>query len=196
MVRELKSKLDEARQILGIDIRRDKLKGNLFYLKRIICRKKVVSRCRISQSKPVGNPLGQRLKLTKEQRPKTEDERKKMESIPYSNGIGSIMYDMVCTRPELAHGVGVLSRFMTDPGQIHWEALKWMFRHIKGSLDTGLLFQNNFQGGGFIEGFVDSDFAGCMDTRKSLFGYVFTLYGTVVSWKSTLQSVVALSFNH
>ena len=44
-----------------------------------------------------------------------------------------------------------------------------------------------------IEGFVDGDFAGCLNTRKSLSGYVFTLFGTAVNWKSNLQSVVALS---
>ncbi|WVZ03280.1 hypothetical protein V8G54_024086 [Vigna mungo] len=201
MIHEMKAKLGdafemkelgEARRILGIDIKRDKPGGNLFSSQNCYWQK-VISRYQMVESKPAGRAIGQHLKLTKEQCPKTEDERRKMESVPFSNGIGSIMYGMVCTRPDLAHGVSVLNRFMVDPGQIHWDALKWMLRYIKGSLDTGLLFQNNFQGGGYIEGFVDSDFAGCMDTRKSCLGYVFTLFGTAVSWRSTLQSVVALS---
>ncbi|WVZ16441.1 hypothetical protein V8G54_009423 [Vigna mungo] len=175
--------LGEARRILGIDIKRDRPGGNLF----------LSQEYRMAESKMASTPIGQHLKLTKEQCPKTEEERKKMESVPFSNGIGSIMYDMVCTRPDVAHGVSVLSQFMINPGPTHWEALKWMLRYIRGSLGTGLSFQNNFQGGGYIEGFVDSDFAGCMDTRKSRSGYVFTLFGTAVSWRSTLQSVVALS---
>ncbi|WVY90035.1 hypothetical protein V8G54_035549 [Vigna mungo] len=184
--------LGEARRILGIDIKRDRPGGNLF-LSQECYLQKVISRYRMAESKMANTPVGQHLKLTKEQCPKTEEERKKMESVPFSNGIGSIMYGMVCTRPDVAHGVSVLSQFMVNPGPTHWEALKWMLRYIRGSLGTGLSFQNNFQGGGYIEGFVDSDFAGCMDTRKSRSGYVFTLFGTAVSWRSTLQSVVALS---
>ncbi|WVZ25126.1 hypothetical protein V8G54_003670 [Vigna mungo] len=184
--------LGEARRILGIDIKRDKPGGNLF-LSQECYLQKVISRYRMAESKMASTPVGQHLKLTKEQCPKTEEERRKMESVPFSNGIGSIMYGMVCTRPDVAHGVSVLSQFMVNPGPTHSEALKWMLRYIRGSLGTGLSFQNNFQGGGYIEGFVDSDFAGCMDTRKSRSGYVFTLFGTAVSWRSTLQSVVALS---
>ncbi|WVZ05356.1 hypothetical protein V8G54_018702 [Vigna mungo] len=184
--------LGEARRILGIDIKRDRPGDNLF-LSQECYLQKVISRYRMTESKMASTPVGQHLKLTKEQCPKTEEERKKMESVPFSNGIGSIMYGMVCTRPDVAHGVSVLSQFMVNPGPTHWEALKWMLRYIRGSLGTGLSFQNNFQGGGYIEGFVDSDFAGCMDTRKSRSGYVFTLFGTAVSWRSTLQSVVALS---
>ncbi|WVZ00942.1 hypothetical protein V8G54_027011 [Vigna mungo] len=184
--------LGEARRILGIDIKRERPGGNLF-LSQECYLQKVISRYQMAESKIANTPVGQHLKLTKEQCPKTEEERKKMESVPFSNGIGSIMYGMVCTRPDVAHGVSVLSQFMVNPGPTHWEALKWMLRYIRGSLGTGLFFQNNFQGGGYIEGFVDSDFAGCMDTRKSRSGYVFTLFGTAVSWRSTLQSVVALS---
>ncbi|WVZ23807.1 hypothetical protein V8G54_002351 [Vigna mungo] len=184
--------LGEARRILGIDIKRDRPGGNLF-LSQECYLQKVISRYRMAESKMASTPVGQHLKLTKEQCPKTEEERKKMESVPFSNGIGSIMYGMVCTRPDVAHGVSVLSQFMVNPGPTHCEALKWMLRYIRGSLGTGLSFQNNFQGGGYIEGFFDSDFAGCMDTRKSRSGYVFTLFGIAVSWRSTLQSVVALS---
>ncbi|WVZ00077.1 hypothetical protein V8G54_026146 [Vigna mungo] len=173
--------LGEARRILGIDIKKDKPGGNLF-LSQECYLQKVISRYRMAESKMASTPVGQHLKLTKEQCPKTEEERRKMESVPFSNGIGSIMYGMVCTRPDVAHGVSVLSQFMVNPGPTHWEALKWMLRYIRGSLS-----------GGYIEGFVDSDFAGCMDTRKSRSGYVFTLFGTAVSWRSTLQSVVALS---
>ena len=68
-----------------------------------------------------------------------------------------------------------------------------MLRYINGILDSGLLYQRNSQGGTVIEGFMDADFTGCLDTRKSLAGDVFTLFGTAVSWKSNLQSIVALS---
>ena len=51
-----------------------------------------------------------------------------MKNVPYSNAIGSVMYLMVSTRPDIAYSVSCLSRYMSDPGQPHWEALKWLLR--------------------------------------------------------------------
>ncbi|XP_052728767.1 uncharacterized protein LOC128195410 [Vigna angularis] len=116
MIHEMKAKLggafemkelEEARRILGINIKRDNLKGNLFLSQKSYLQK-VISRYRMVESKPADTPIGQHLKFTKEQCPKTEAERRKMKSIPFSSGIGSIMYGMVCTRPDLAHGMKVL----------------------------------------------------------------------------------------
>ncbi|KAL7150071.1 hypothetical protein ABFS83_05G083800 [Erythranthe nasuta] len=117
-----------------------------------------------------------------------------MANVPYANAVGSLMYCMVCSRPDLAYAASVISRFMADLGQAHWEALKWTLRYMKGSAEIGLLFKRNDRiTCDAWKGFVDSDYAGSIDTRKSLTGYVFTLFGTAVSWKSNLQSVVALS---
>lgn len=64
-----------------------------------------------------------------------------MDTIPYASGVRSIMYSMVCTRPDLAYAVSVVSRFMAYPGQAHWKALKWVLRYLNGSLIYGLWFQ-------------------------------------------------------
>lgn len=100
---------------------------------------------------------------------------------------------MVCTRPDLAHSISVVSRFVSDPGTEHWEAVKWIMRYLKGSLNTGLLFKKGFHYKEEVTGYVDSDFAANIDTRRSCTGYVFTVLGGCVSWKSNLQKVVALS---
>ena len=71
--------------------------------------------------------------------------------------------------------------------------MKWILRYIKGSLDTCIVFEMSKDQRVRVEGFVDSDYAGSIDTRKSLTGYIFTVCGGAVSWKSNLQSVVALS---
>nr|KYP48030.1 Retrovirus-related Pol polyprotein from transposon TNT 1-94 [Cajanus cajan] len=81
---------------------------------------------------------------------------------------------------------------MANPGKPHWEAIKWVLRYLCGTTDVGLKYIS--QGGvPEIEGFVDSDFAGSIDTRKSITGYVFKVFGNTVSWKANLQGVVALS---
>ena len=69
-------------------------------------------------------------------------------------------------------------------------------RYVKGTIDNGLVFgkvRSDSRGNKVITGFVDSDFVGCLDSRKSLTGYVFIAFGTAVSWKASLQKVVALS---
>ena len=78
----------------------------------------------MNEAKPVSTPLGSHFKLSKKQSPKTEEERDHMSKVPYASTIGSLMYAMVCTRPNIAHAVGVVSRFMSRPGKQHWEAVK------------------------------------------------------------------------
>ena len=73
---------------------------------------------------PVSTPLGSHFKLSKEQSPKTEKERDHISKVPYALAIGSLMYAMVCTRLDIAHAVGIVSKFMSRPGKQHWEAAK------------------------------------------------------------------------
>ncbi|RVW42242.1 Retrovirus-related Pol polyprotein from transposon TNT 1-94 [Vitis vinifera] len=63
-----------------------------------------------------------------------------MSKVPYASAIDSLMYAMECTRPDIAHAVGVVSRFTSRLGKQHWEAVKWILRYLKGSLDTCLCF--------------------------------------------------------
>ncbi|KAJ9557170.1 hypothetical protein OSB04_011784 [Centaurea solstitialis] len=102
----------------------------------------------------------------------------------------SLMYAMVCTRPDIAHAVGVVSRFMSDPGREHWEAVKWLLRYLKGTSKMGLYFKGKDL---VLRGYTDADLGGCKKTFKSTTGYIFTVGGTVVSWMSRLQKSVALS---
>jgi ATP-binding cassette subfamily B (MDR/TAP) protein 1 len=73
----------------------------------------------MDNAKPVSTPLGNHFKLSKDQSPKTKLECGYMDMIPYASTIGSLMYAMVCTRPDIAHAVGVVSRYMSNPGKQH-----------------------------------------------------------------------------
>ena len=106
-----------------------------------------------------------------------------MSKVPYASAIGSLMYAMVCTRPDIAHTVRVVSRFMSRPGKQYWEAVKWILRYLKGSSYTCLCFIGASLK---LQGYVDADFAGDIDSRKSTTGFVFTLGGTTISWASNL----------
>ncbi|KAL5827802.1 hypothetical protein ACOSQ3_019653 [Xanthoceras sorbifolium] len=181
--------LGAAKQILGMRIKRDTKSGTLL-LSQAEYIKKVLSRFNMQDAKPVSTPLGVHFRLSKEQSPKTEEERTHMAKVPYASAIGSLMYAMVCTRPDIAQAVGAVSRYMNNPGKIHWEAVKWILRYLRGTTNKILCFKG---GDTTLTGYVDADLAGNVDIRKSTTGYVYTLGGTAVSWVSQLQKIVALS---
>ena len=79
---------------------------------------------------------------------------------------------------------------MSRPGKQHWEAVKWILRYLRGSSDTCLYFTSASLK---LQDYVDADFAGDIDSRKSTTGFVFTLGGIAISWASNLQKIVTLS---
>ena len=107
-----------AKQILGMRIIRDKANDTL-KLSQSEYVKKVLSGFNMNEAKPMSTSLGSHFKLSKEQSPKTEEERDHMSKVPYVSAIGSLMYAMVCTRPDIAHAMGVVNRFMSRPGKQH-----------------------------------------------------------------------------
>lgn len=146
------------------------------------------------EAKSVVVPVSQQIKFSASQCPQTDAANKDMYLIPYSNAVGSIMYMMICTRHDLAYAISVLSRFMSNPRRFHWEALKYVLRYIKGTAGYGLVFEKTDETKGDpLRGYVDVDYAANIDCMRSQTRYIFTLYDTSISWKSVLQSVVALS---
>ena len=113
-----------------------------------------------------------------------------MSKVPYASAIGSLMYALVCTRPDIAHAMGIVSRFMSRPGKQHWEAIKWILRYLKGSSNTCLCFTSASLK---LQGYIDVDFAGGIDNRKNTIGFVFTLGSIAISQVSNLQKIVTLS---
>ena len=181
--------LGPAKKILGMQITRDK-HNQILQLSQSEYIRRVLQRFNMGDAKPVSTPLASHFRLSKSQSPETEEDREFMAKIPYASAIGSLMYAMVCTRPNIGHAVGVVSRFMSNPGKVHWEAVKWILRYLRGTTDKCLYFG---KGELKVQGFVDADFGGEVDHRKSTTGYIFTVGNTAVSWMSQLQKIVALS---
>ncbi|KAG2703381.1 hypothetical protein I3760_06G134300 [Carya illinoinensis] len=82
---------------------------------------------------------------------------------------------------------------MANPGRAHWQAVKWILRYLRGISNLGLIFDRETDYNSRVVGYVDSDYTGDLDKRRSLTVYVFTLCGSAISWKATLQFTVALS---
>ena len=184
--------LDVAIKIMGMQIIRDRDSKTL-YLSQADYVKKVLTRFSMEDSKPVTTSLSAHFQLSKSLELTTDDDLNYMRKIPYSSAVCSIMYAMECTRPDLAHRVGVISRFMGNPGKDHWNAVKWALRYLRGTIVTAIVFGKIDGASPEVAGFVDSDYAADKDRRRSITRFVCTVCGGAISWKSSLQSVVSLS---
>ncbi|KAL0440382.1 UNVERIFIED_CONTAM: Retrovirus-related Pol polyprotein from transposon TNT 1-94 [Sesamum latifolium] len=152
----------------------------------------VLDRFGMSKAKPMSTPLANHFKLSSQQCPKTNREIEDMTKVPYASAVGCLMYAIVCTRPDLAHAVSQVCKYMSKPGRHHWEAVKWIFRYLKGTVRHGIIFGSQ-QNDPLVVGYVDYDYAGDLDDRRSTTRYVFTLGRGPICWRSTVQSIVALS---
>jgi len=180
----------EVSTVLGMRIQRNRELGILTvdqekYTERIL------EKFGMENCKPVSLPMAVGQQLKESQGAFTELEKRSMETVPYRSAIGSLMYLMVSTRPDLAAPIGVLSRFFQNPGRAHWEAVKRVLRYVQGTKSQALTFRRT----GTLEilGFCDADFAGDLKERKSTTGYIFLLGSGAIVWSSKLQKSVAQS---
>ena len=172
--------LGDANHILGMRILRKSSKGVLFLSQQEYI-SKVLQRFNMEGGKTIGVPLPPYLKLSAEDSPTSDDEKAEMAKVPYASAVGSLIYAMVATRPDIAFAVGVVSRYMANPRKKHWEAVKGIMRYLKGTKDFCICFGKQKAS---VIGFTDADYDGHVDYRKSTSGYVFTFTGGAVSWIS------------
>jgi hypothetical protein len=135
--------------------------------------------------KSINIPLASHFKLSSSLCPSNKEENDYMSRVPYASAVGSLMYVMVCTRPNISHAVGVVSRYMENPGREHWETVKWVLQYLRGTSDYCITYNGCSDS---VCGYVDSDFVGDLEKRRSTSGYVFTLVGGPICWMSKLQN--------
>ena len=181
--------LGDASHILGMRITRDRSRKLLFLSQKEYI-DRVLERFHMEGGKAISTPLPPYAKLSHDDCPQMDVETAEMSRIPYATAVGSLMYAMVATRPNLAHAIGVVSRYMSNPGKQHWDAVRGILRYLRGTSELSLCYGEQDMS---VRGYVDSDYAGSVDSRKSTSGYVFTLAGGLVSWASRIQPCVSLS---
>ncbi|KAM1529835.1 hypothetical protein ACFX1Z_018995 [Malus domestica] len=180
--------LGDASYVLGIKLYRDRSR-KLIGLSQSMYIDKVLSRFQIEQSKKCFLPVRHGIHLSKSMEPQTPEEIRQMNVIPYASAIGSLMYAMICTRPDIAYAVSITSRYQSNPGSEHWTAVKTVLKYLKRTKDMFLVYEGATELR--VEAYTDADFQSNVDDRSSNFGYVFTLNGGAVSWKSKKQNVIA-----
>ena len=111
--------LGHAQKILGMEISRYRKKGVMCLSQQGYIQKVLLKFDRVN-AKLVATPYAQHFKLSSGDSPKTDEEKQTMEIVPYSSAVWSLMYSIICTRPDLAHSVSVVNRFMCNPRKQHW----------------------------------------------------------------------------
>ncbi|KAJ9539303.1 hypothetical protein OSB04_032036 [Centaurea solstitialis] len=181
--------LGEAAYILGIKIYRNRSK-RLIGLSQSTYIDKVLKRFRMDESKKGFIPMQHGIVLSKTQCPVSSEDQDRMKSVPYASAIGSIMYAMLCTRPDVAYSVSVTSRYQQNPGEPHWVAVKNILKYLRRTKEMFLVFGGT-EDEISVTGYSDASFQTDRDDFRSQSGYVFTLNGGAISWKSSKQDTIA-----
>lgn len=121
-----------TKQILGIRIICDRKEKKLWmsqehYIERVL------QRFKMGSFKAVRTPITTHFKLIFNHSPSSEYEAFDMKHVPYAFDMGSLMYAMVCIRPDVTHVVGTINRFLSNPGKEHWNYVKWILRYLCGT---------------------------------------------------------------
>jgi len=173
--------LGEAKVILGLEISRHKTLRTL-KLSQGKYAARVLEKFGMAECNTIATRLEVGLQMAKSE--------KSSESLPYRKAVGSLMYLIVGTRPDLAFSVVKLSRVVLGCGKEHWAAVTRVLRHVKESVAKGLVY--NKSASSILQGFSDADWACDYETRRSTTGFMFIFGGAAVSWASKLQKTVAL----
>ena len=182
--------LGDASFVLGIQIHRDCSRGILGLSQKCYI-EKILKRFGMHDRKPGDTLVAKGDKFSLSQCPKNNFEIQDMQQVPYVSTVRSLMYDQVCTRPDIAYTVGMLGRYLSNPGKDHWIAAKRVLRYLQRIKYYILTYRKSDQLE-IIE-YFDSDFTGCRDNMKSTSDYIYLLFEGAISWKSVKQSIVASS---
>ncbi|XP_022899225.1 uncharacterized protein LOC111412519 [Olea europaea var. sylvestris] len=168
-------------QFLGIKVFRDKVGLYLTQTKYAI---DLLKKFGYENPKPSLIPMAAEKLITKTEGHALEN------PTSYRSAIGGLQY-LAYTRPNITDSVNKMSQIFQTPSNAPWKALKRVFRYLKGTLKHGLAIQksDNLD----ITAFADSDWASCLDDRRSTAGYCVYLGDNLVSWCSKKQHVVARS---
>ncbi|GJZ52261.1 retrotransposon protein, putative, ty1-copia subclass [Tanacetum coccineum] len=157
--------LGDVAYILGIKIYRDRSK-RLIDLCQSAYIEKILKRYSMENSKRGTIPMQEKLTLSKSQGASTPAEIQRMQKIPYASAVGSIMYAVRCTRPDVAFAQNMTSRFQQNLGEIHWTTVKNILKYLRNTKDMFLVYEKiwNMRGSEPISMYCDN--TGAIGTAK------------------------------
>ncbi len=197
LIAEYKSKLNKCyaltdlgpvHWLLGIKIMRDHLARTISLSQKSYI-DSILTWFALTDAKPFATPIALGVTYSRSDCPSSPTKALQMKKMPYREAIGSLMYASIAMRPDISFAVSTLSRFLEDPGNAHWEAVKCIFQYLSGTKDLELTYSVEHHD---LVGFMDADGA-TQEHRHAISGYVFLINGGAVSWSSQKQELVTLS---
>ena len=174
--------------LLGIKISRDR-SARTISLSQTAYINSIISRFGLSDAKAYSTPMVPGVLHSRTDCPSDPAEQARMKKTPYREAIGSLMYASVATRPDITYSVSALSRFLDNPGTIHWEAAKRVFRYLAGTRDLTLTYGEERHE---LLGYTDANGAS-HEHRHAISGLTYLIDGGAISWQSRKQELVTLS---
>ena len=184
--------LGEAHYVLGVQIIRDRVARTLSISQKEYI-KTIANRFVMNEANSADTPIPLGNSLSKSDCPTSPTAIAAMKLKPYRSAVGAIMYAMLGTRPDITFAITALSQFNSNPGEVHWKALKRLIRYLLGTVNYSLTYGSNNQNQLSMMGYCDADWGSNQDDRRSVTGYVYILNGGAVSWQAKKQPTVALS---
>ena len=191
----------ELHEFLGLRFVRDRplLKMSITQESMIVS---MLEKSGLSSANAVPVPCANGFVFTRADSPKSAEEKDAMEKVnqgptPFRQRSALIKFSVLLDPPGCTFTVNKLSKFMSNPGAVHWAGLNYLIKYLKGTKGKGLLYDfssaSEVQG---LHGFTDASYADCPDSSKSTLGYVFYYDSAPISWYSKLHSFVTTSTNH
>jgi hypothetical protein len=177
--------LGEMGWILGIRVTHDHEKGTIALSQEKFIKETLV-RYGMSEACPISTPALANEHLLKLSSPEVDAKS-------YQCALGSLMYPMLGTRPDLGYAIAALGRHAVNPGPDHQRTLECMFCYLQATSNHQLVLECGSSGDSTLLGYADADWASNVNDRKSASGYVFKLGIGAISWSSKKQATVVLS---
>ena len=183
--------LGPATSILGMKIVRDRPARSIS-LSQPGYTESILSDFSMADCNPALTPMEEGCKLSVSMSPQSLEEKLDMKDVPYRELVGKLLYLAIATRPDISYAIGVLCRFVENPGRPHWDAAKRVLRYLRGTTDMALVYSRPLSPDLFTT-FCNADLGGNPDNSRSTSGFAVCMGSGAIQWGSRLQPHVSLS---
>lgn len=179
--------MDKFEYFLGINIVHDQVNHSI-QMNQSKYINEILEKFEMNDCKTVSTPIDPNVKLCKE-----ADQLDNILKSKYQQIVGSIHYLVTCSRPDLAIVTCILSQFLSSPSNSHYTIAKRVLRYLKGTSKFGIILESNKTQHLVLESYVDADWGGNFEDKRSATGYLFYLNSNLISWNTKKQQTIALS---
>ena len=174
--------LGKIKQFLGVNVHH---KNDKIFLEQSNFTETLLEKFDFTNAKPISTPVDTSMKLYK-----SGENEENFNTEIYQSAVGALLFLSTRTRPDICFAVSTVAKYCVNPNKNHWQAVKRIFRYLKGTINLGISYSKSPNP---CVGYSDADFAGDLNDRKSTSGFCFMYGNGIVSWKTQKQTCVSIS---